>query len=725
MLLIAALAVGAATFGIARLTTDNSPSIFFVAGSERWARYQDVRRAFGPDVAARLVVSGPALWSDEGLAWLEQLETAAAGIPGVRTSVGLMSHHRTFEAEGSAPLAAADLRRRALANTLDRNLGWIDADGRWATILVTLEAEADGASVLAALKELVAAPPAGLEASVAGSPVLDRALDESSRRVQTRESPLLVVMAVLLLAVVFRDLRGILVPLAFVLVCVGPLLGVMGWLGVSMNLVLAVLSPLLFVISMATAIHLLVRFRGYRLEPPAAVAATFRDKGWPVLWTGITTFVGFVSLTVSPVGPVRSLGLWSGLGIAWMTVAAFVLLPAFLAVGERPLGAGTERHPFAAVERWGRRVAEWSVRRRGWVIAATVLTALGAVAGVARLQTESNALTYLDPSHPARASIETLQEAGIGSALIEIDLSQPPDAAIGSGEAPAFSTLDDLARLSELAADLRGEPLVLGAVSAGDLLDDTAALSGLPPPLAWRGLLLDPRGRQVVAGWRTPEGDRARVTVFAQMVGFDRLEPLLERLEGRARMSFPAADVAVTGEYPLLLESQKALIRTLAVSLALTFLAVAVVFRLLLGTTRLTLLAMVPNLWPVIGVLGWMGWSGTPLDVATVMVASVLLGLAVDDTLHTLGHFRRDAPSLGAHRAVARALEQTAPSYLLTGTVLAVGFGVCALSQFAPTARFGMLSALGIALAVVGDLVVVPALLGSTPQSAVQKIRGG
>lgn len=117
-----------------------------------------------------------------------------------------------------------------------------------------------------------------------------------------------------------------------------------------------------------------------------------------------------------------------------------------------------------------------------------------------------------------------------------------------------------------------------------------------------------------------------------------------------------------------------------------------------------------------------MGWLRLPLDVATVMVASVVLGLAVDDTIHTLGHFRELAPERGRFEAVAGTLERTAPSYVLTGLILSAGFGVCALSDFAPTARFGALSAFAIALAVLGDLVLLPALLGSTPHSVVARL---
>jgi predicted RND superfamily exporter protein len=143
----------------------------------------------------------------------------------------------------------------------------------------------------------------------------------------------------------------------------------------------------------------------------------------------------------------------------------------------------------------------------------------------------------------------------------------------------------------------------------------------------------------------------------------------------------------------------------------------AITFYILLRDVRGTLYALVPNLWPVLVILGGMGWFGIPLDIATVMVASITLGLVVDDTIHTLAHYRELRAELGERGAVADRMEKTAPAYLLTGVILASGFGVCALSGFAPTARFGLLSAIAIMIAVLADFTLVPALFGRSDMS--------
>ena len=449
----------------------------------------------------------------------------------------------------------------------------------------------------------------------------------------------------------------------------------------------------------------------------------------------MTTLVGFASLATSAVAPVRALGLWAALGLALMTVAALVVYPALLAAGRPRRTTGAFERRF---RRLGRRWGEAVVRRRGAVLIVALVASGVAAFGLPRLWVESNALHYLAPDHPARATIEELEDRGVGMATVEL-LVRAADGAPGFESVERLSRLVDLAFAIEDGGEIEadgaiedgGEPRVFGVASAATLLDAASRHA----PRARQAVLDELLARGELRRFLDPERRTARISVFVETVGFDRLEPLLERLRRAARDVFSddgtsvettAAEttaVEITGEYPLLLEAQRQLLATLGWSLSVTVLVIGLILRLLLPGTRLTLLAMLPNLWPVLGVLGFMGWAGIPLDIATVMVASIVVGLAVDDSIHTLAHFRCLAPRHGADEAVAATLGITAPAYLLTGLVLSAGFGVCGLSDFAPTARFGALSAVAIVLAVVGDLLLLPALLSLTPSSTLRRWR--
>lgn len=707
--------------GLFRLESDNSPQAFFVRGKPEVARYRSFLATFGSDQAVRLVVRGSGLWTSRGLDWLAETEQGAARIPGVVAANGLYFHHREA---GWPPKDGEAFRVRVRDNALDRSAGFVDPAASMATVFIVLEAGAETATTLAALEALAATAPPDLDTVLVGMPLLDRSLDRSSEAIAKRYFPFLLGFSILLLAVCFRNLGGLLIPLLFVGLCELLVLAPMGYRGVTLNLILSLLPPLVFVIALATALHLLLRFRAVRARHPspgAACIATYRETGWAVLWTGITTMIGFASLATSPVGPVRSLGLWVGLGLGLMTLAAFVVYPALLVTT-----SGQERPRTYAYERWARRLgwrcSRWACHRRRPVLLIAAGLGLFAIAGLSRIEIESNALRYLEPTHPVRAGIETLEQNDIGLAALELLVTAP--------DAP-FSAAADLVRTAELAARLEQEPLVYGVLSAGTVLNDAAGRVPTPLGMAPQGKLQmvleamsrQEEGRRALDVFLSPDRHSARLTLFVRTVGFDRITPIIGRIRDAAAAAFPRAQVEVTGQYPLLLATQQHLISTLILSLTITVLCVALILRVLLPGTRFTVLALLPNLWPVLGVLGLMGWMAVPLDIATVMVASIALGLAVDDTIHTLGHFQSLAARHPPRRAVVHTLARTTPAYLLTGAILVAGFGICGFSDFAPLRRFGFLSASAITMAVLGDLLLLPALLSMTPARSLKGLR--
>lgn len=714
--------------GVARLESDNSPQAYFLAGSEDVVRYGDLVAHFGPGYGARVVLSGERLFTAEGVAFLRRLEREAAELEGVRSVSGPAGHHRG-ELERVPPPAPSELRERLLANPLDRAAGFVSASGAEISLLLELATQPGDAGtsfhVLRALEELCATAPPGVAAGVVGPATLERALNESADEIGKFYFPLLLALAALLLAITFREAGAVVVPLAFVAAVEIVVLGAMGYAGVRFNLVVAILPPILFVITLASAVHLMLRCRDIEaegLDATQATLATYADKGRALFWTTVSTLAGFASLAVTPVAPIRTLGIWSGLGLALAGLAAFTLLPCLLSRTMGRRASLPERNFELRMQRLGRRVTELAADHRALVLSGYAMLALVAALGVPRLTVASNALHYLAIDHPVRTGIEGVEGKGIGLSTIELVAIVEADETANGDPAAESRFLGDrrLADLARLADRLREIPGVLSVVAAPDLLDDLAAASPLGrafPVGELRARLAplvfaDPAGGRALSRLLTADGRRARITLFVPTAGYTVIDPLAARAKALAIATLPGATVEVTGEYPLLLAMQRFLTSTLAISLLLTLPVLAVTFFVLLRKVKETLFALLPNLWPVLLILGGMGWFGVPLDIATVMVASITLGLVVDDTIHTLAHYRSLAATLGERGAVADRMEKTAPAYLLTGVILASGFGVCALSSFAPTARFGLLSAIAIVVAVVADFTLVPALFG-------------
>jgi hypothetical protein len=741
--------------GLLFLQMDNSPEGFFVrdhAAREAFARLED---DFGRDRGLRLVIEGDEVWTPAGLVELARLEAqlsaADGGLGGVSATAGPWRHHR-WHLEGWPPEDPEAFRRLVLSDPLDRNAGWVSPNGGAVTLIVGLFrlTSPRRAATLEAIEERLDAletatassgDASGLSAYAVGLPTVSYTVDRGQAKVIRIILPLLVGVAAALLAVLFRTPSGVLAPLALVALTQIVVFGLMGYAGERIDFVTLLLAPLTFVIALATGVHVLAYHRRLLqrgLAPDAALLETYRVKAWPVLWTGMTTSVGFASLAVSGVPSIQALGSWTAFGIAFMTLTALSFYPALLAV----VGGGAAATATGAFDRRVhhaiRTLVGIAVARPRLVYAGFGAIALLAGLGLPRLGVDTSVLSYFAPSHALRAQIERLEAMGLPPVTASLALE-------AGARAGGFDDPESLRKLNALAEDLRAEPLVTGTVSAGDLVFDVARhLEPSPPATGDEDARLDaarafmkevPDLRDLLAAVLTDDGERTRVVLFTPMRGYTELEPFYRRAEVAAESAFPGARARVTGEYPLVLVAQRSLLRTMILSLLATFTVIAVTLRWLLGSGSLTLRSLLPNLWPVLIVLGVMGWFDIPLDSTTVMVAAVALGLAVDDTLHTLGHLRLRAgePHLGLERTggsrddalIESSLGEVAGGHVITSVILCLGFLVPMLSELLPVVRFGMLSAVAVAAALAADLLLVPALLAGADRRAIARLAPG
>ena len=713
------LAVGIgllATLGLLRLETDNSPEVFFPQDSSALDALRTVQREFDTPRQVRLSLVGDGLFDADGPVIFERLTRSVEQLPSVARVVapvellGLPSSG-TIDPERFHEIAVAGLAK---------DLGLVDIEGRLLSSVVEFDGDRrevqKGMIALNHWLEEVEIP-SHLEIFLTGLPVLDSALDVSSREILRIYFPLLVMLSAGLLGLALRRFFEVLATLLYVGFCQLTTLGLMGWLGIRLNLVLSILPPVLFVIAMATAVHLVVRFRllrGRGLERELAIVQAMLQKRSAILWTGATTFVGFLSLTVSDIGPVRTLGFTSAAGIVILTVSALTLLPALLRFGKGN-EPSTGLTPFDRfLGRLGRRWAVASGRNRHWVLMLVCLSGTIAGVGWSRLTIESNALNYLAEGHPVRSASSKLETMGVGSGSMRL--------VFGSEECELrMDDPESWERWVALSEALRSVPQVLSVVGPGDVA--LAGVSGVERRFGGFGPALTlGEGFEWSTGagqgqfrrrWFSTGGCRSQVLIFFALGGIEEFESIVEGAVEVQRRILPKTLMVVTGEYPLLLSTQRRLLSTFATSFALSLFGIAILFWMLTRSLRRTLLALVPNVWPVVMAIGFLGWLGSPLDIATVMVAAVILGLAVDDTVHTLAAFEKARRTLSPAEAIAGVMERGAPAYVLTSTLLAVGFGVCAFSSFAPTARFGGLASLAMVFVLAGALFVLPALLGS------------
>lgn len=652
------------------------------------------RRGEGAEVLARLEA---AYGGDEfvllrvehggdptAIGWTDEVGLQVREAPAVARVLNPLRLPGSRDHDGASAFPNPDVARArldaALERPLVRELGL--ASGAHVDIVLALHAHAspeERADLARRIADRRAdSATLGIELLAAGHPLLAAALDEEAARVDRNFAPLLVVLAVVALALLQRSIALALVacmPAALASVGTRAALVAIGW---PSNLVLVAVGPLVFVIVLAAGLHYVAAFRRW-IDAGAscdqAARAGLRDVGPAAALAALTTSVGFGVFVVSDVEAVRRLGLAAAGGIAVGTPIAYAALRALLPGLHLTPRRDVHTHPLA-------QLARRAEGRRGVVAGLAFAVAACAVVGVRGLSAETNALDYFPVDHELRDAFTRLEASGAGLSAFEVLVEGEDAVALARGGLGA--------RLDELdpARPVFGPELVRRDL---EHVAGPGAALGLPTALRETG-----RAARVA-----PAG--ARWTVFLPTTDAETTRAIADEARAAAESIAPGARVRLGGSLLGALEMQAALLTTLGTSLGLTALVSGLLFLLVTRSPRTWCAAAFVNAFPVAVVALVDRLTIARLDASTVMVAAVVLGLAVDNTLHLVHAFER-----GGRRA---AFAKVAEPAFLGGAALALGFAGLAFSGFAPTAHFGLLVATGVGAAVIADFALLPALL--------------
>ncbi len=682
---------------------------------ERWtggdeagrAAYQRFRDLFGSDEFVMAVISGKDVLSaatlELGLDAVERIE----GLAGVTRVQGPSQLYRDlFGAEDADALV-----RELTATPFYRDL-LVSRDGSATALLIEVAPQArpgsrerivDGVrSALAPLEER------GLTVHLVGSTVLAVALDRASAGEARRAFPLAVVGSLIVLGLLLRSIRATCVAAACAALALVLTFGLIAATGRSLNMVSAALPALLWVLALGNIVHLLRRYRALavRHDLGDALERALSQTGRGCALAAVTTAAGFGSLVTAPMVPVRELGAFAAAGILISLAVNLCVGPVLirlLRIGGDPRAADP-REP--AIERA-------VLRRPMVVIAATATAAAGALASLPLISVESNPVSFLSADHPVSRDYAAVAGMIGGFYTLEVVLDLPV----------TWTDPAAIARIETIANDLQLSPVVARVISPVDLLRqlrtwehdlDPTAYSAPSTQQEADALVdgLDARGQEVLATMVANRGHTVRLSAVVDEMEQHRFLGLVDAARGDLSRLPDGWSGTVTGQVLELVRSQQRLVTTQLESLGIALVLVFLTMRAGLGSWRLTALSVPPNILPLLTAFGLMALLRFPLDPATVMVASVALGIAVDNTAHALEGVRRlERRGHPRPEAVVIAMRRIAPAMLITSATAAVGFLALTSSEFVPIAHFGVLAAAAIATAFAGDTLLLPATL--------------
>lgn len=607
--------------------------------------------------------------------------------------------------------------RRSMLRLFEGTL--VGKDGRTTGIaLQLLPEEESGIPRQATIKAIrLVASSIGGEVAVAGEPV--QVLDMFQMVSEDGRVLFLVSLALLsaVLAVLFRRIRWVLLPVGVVLSSVIVTRAVLVLVGAELSMVSSMLSSLVTVIGIATCMHVIVHYRDLRTEVSGdqetlpeqrrtIAARTLSDMAAPVFWTCLTTGIGFASLFVSQITPVRSFAVMMCLATGVVFVMCLMLIPAALASGSRL------RNPARVpLEAWLDSALSTTchlVEKRPILSGAISFLAFAiAIPGIINLQVETDfSRNFRDSSEIVR-SLKFVESRLGGAGSWEI-----------SFDTPEKLTDEFLESIKQLTEELR---TCLGAESGTRVLSLTD-VSDLPPRIfgpVKTLMRLKRRQPQLIEAFYQESRQKMRIVLrsFEQqsseakanqiqqvrdcVVGFFEKHPELEQ------RSQPSA----SGLFVLLAELINSLLQDQLVSFIVACAGIGLAVSIAFGSLRIGIISLFPNVFPIAIVMGILGWIGMPVNIGTAMITSVSMGLTVDSTIHYIMAFERARKTMSVTDALLVAHTGAGRAVVLAHLALVVGFLVLTASRFIPLVYFGALLSLSMAGGIFGDLVLLPLLL--------------
>ncbi|MCA9061552.1 MAG: MMPL family transporter [Planctomycetaceae bacterium] len=627
----------------------------------------------------------------------------------------------------------AAAREIPLETAIERLQGFlIGPDGKTTCLILTVTADGlkNRSELVNTLRKAVFAAAAvpDTELRLAG-PVIDGlTVDEASQQSLARYAAPSSILIFLICWLSLRSLRAAMIVFACAGFCQGATLAVIYYCGDSLSALLIILPPLIQVLAVAGGIHLTnyyfdaQDFPDLTSVPPAVTAF---HRGWlPCVLSAGTTAMGTASLMISELTPIRLFGVYATVGVLLTAASVLALVPGFLLLfpvtrsAHRLAASGNPSRPSEHARSGGmwKRLADTLHFNNSAVLASTVGLMVLAAAGLPQITTSIRIETLFSSESRIISDYRWLEENI--APLVPIEVLVRFDSASELSDRQRMKLLYDINKAIEQVSEFSA------TTSALTFIPPVPQMRGVPPMMKTVAL------NQAVSRSKTAfesagylrhsvQGEYWRIT--ARTSALRRLDygQLLSEVDHAAQSklaSEPGAaqqvSVQTSGIMPLVHEIQGRLLQDLFWSLMSALAVITITMTLVEAGIISGLIAMVSNVFPIVCVFGVMGWWRHPMDIGSVMTASVALGIAVDDTLHFLTFFRRGLSATRDRRqAVLFAYQHCGKAMIQTSFSCGLGLLVFSLSDFVPTGRFAVLMVTLLLLALVGDLIVLPALL--------------
>jgi len=773
-ILIMFAVIAAIVSQIPKITIDISTEGFLHKTDPTLIEYNAFRDQFGRDELIIIAINSPEIFNKNFLSKLKTMHNELAEkVPYIEDITSLVNARNThgkqdelivaelLEDWPETPEAIAAIQQRVLDNPMFKNT-LISEDGTFTTIMIKTQTyssvgndidvlegfeddskqntaepkkpdefeerkyltDEENSEMVNAVRNIVVKYKApDFQVYIAGSSAVTHFLKKSMMKDIRRFVLLALLTVAFFLFIMFRRISGVVLPLLIVLLSLFSTISLMATFGVPIKLPTQILPSFILAVSVGYSVHILAifyhRYRKNRNKEDAVVYS-IGHSGLAIFFTAITTAGGLFSFSTSEVSPVADLGKFAGTGVLLAMVYTLVLLPALLAIV--PIKANKEKIDEPKATATDRLLTAIGKIATGYpytiLIVSTIILVLS-IAGAMKIRFTHDPLRWLPKTNSARIATEKIDQELRGSISLEI--------IVDTEKENGLYEPDILNRLEESVKYL--ETLKVGEIFAGKAWSLTTILKEINRALnenrkefytipqdrkliAQELLLFENSGSDDMEDFTDSQLSKARLMIKVPFKDAVAYSNFLDVVQEHFQRFYPDEKIIITGMSTLLFRTVSNAIDSMARSYLYAFIIITILMILLIGHLRIGLLSMVPNLAPIIVTLGLMGWFKIPMNLFTMLVGNIAIGLAVDDTIHFMHNFRRYFEETGdAKFAVMETLHTAGRAMLVTSCVLSIGFFIFVFATMNNLFHFGLLTGFTIVMALVADYFIAPALM--------------
>lgn len=562
---------------------------------------------------------------------------------------------------------------------------------------------------------------ASLNPKGTGMPVVSYEKMEFINEEMSRLMMIACIICLVVMIVMTKSLRGVVSPFLSVIGGMFITYGIAGYTGMYVDSTTTLIPVILgFAVSIAYNIHIFSYFNGrMRIhgERRKAIEETITEIGWSICFCGITTIVSLLSFLVIPIRPMKCVGMICSMTVLFVMLTTMIITPVLLSFGRnrKPReGFGEESDTT-----WTRamvRMSDWTMNNSRIIVTVFTVICLVLCIGLFKIVPAFDIEQTMGIKVPYVEKVVGVGRSEMGS-LYSYDL------VIDLADEDAAKQPDNLRRLESLAKVVEGYPLTKRTTSILDILKDLnqtlnegdEAFYRIPDSeeeVAQMMMLYENAGGSEAEYWVDYDYRRLRLMVEISDFNSAEVEKELNDIDVCAKEIFPGASVTAVGNLPQYNVMMQYLVRGQMLSFIISVLIIGVILMIAFQSVKVGLIGLIPNLMPAVFVGGIMGWAGVPLDMMTATIIPMMLGMAVDDTIHFINHSKLEYDRCGKYPlSINRTFRVVGVAIVTTSIITSAVFGAFTTSPCAMNFHFGLLAIVGIVSALAADLFVTPILV--------------